>query len=138
MYSHTTIGIDDFARSEPFYDAIMAVLGHPELIRYDKGKGYGLPTGAKLFIGPAYDGAPASAGNGTHIAFIAPDHAFHAAALAHGGRDEGAPGPRPHYHLHYYGAYVRDPEGNKLQAVCHSARLEKSADRSLDRADMPV
>lgn len=123
MYSHTTIGIDDFTRSEPFYDAIMAVLGHPELIRYDKGKGYGLPTGAKLFIGPAYDVGPTSAGNGTHIAFIAADRrtvdAFHAAALAHGGSDEGAPGPRPHYHPHYYGAYVRDPEGNKLQAVCH-------------------
>lgn len=124
MYSHMTIGTDDFARSEPFYDAIMAVLGHPVLIRYDKGKGYGLPTGAKLFIGPAFNGDPASAGNGTHIAFIAADRAtvdaFHAAALAHGGSDAGAPGPRPHYHPNYYGAYVRDPEGNKLQAVCHS------------------
>ncbi len=92
------------------------------LIRYDKGKGYGAATGAKLFIGPAFNGDPASAGNGTHIALIAADRAtvdaFHAAALAHGGSDAGAPGPR--YHAHYYGAYVRDPEGNKLQAVCHS------------------
>lgn len=124
MYSHMTIGTDDFARSEPFYDAIMAVLGHPVLIRYDRGKGYGLPTDAKLFIGPAFNGDPASAGNGTHIAFLAADRAtvdaFHAAALAHGGSDAGAPGPRPQYHADYYGAYVRDPEGNKLQAVCHS------------------
>jgi len=124
MFSHITIGIDDFARAEPFYDAVMAALGNPELIRYDRGKGYGLPTGAKLFIGPPFNGEPATAGNGTHVAFVAASRAsvdaFHAAALAHGGTDEGASGVRPHYHLHYYGAYVRDPEGNKLQAVCHS------------------
>lgn len=124
MYSHATLGIDDFARSEPFYDAIMAVLGHPELVRYDAGKGYGTPTGPKLFIGPAFNRDPMSVGNGSHLALIAQDRAcvdaFHAAALAHGGTDEGAPGLRPHYHPNYYGAYVRDPEGNKLQAVCHS------------------
>ncbi|MGH6652585.1 MAG: VOC family protein [Sphingopyxis sp.] len=124
MFSHVTIGIDDFAAAEPFYDAIMAVLGHDELIRYDRGKGYGAPSGAKLFIGPAYNGHPATAGNGTHVAFVAADRptvdAFHAAALAHGGSDEGGPGLRPHYHPDYYGAYVRDPEGNKLQAVCHA------------------
>ena len=66
---------------------------------------------------------PATYGNGTHVAFLAPSHAavdaFHAAALAEGGQDEGAPGPRPHYHKDYYGAYVRDPDGNKLQACCH-------------------
>jgi catechol 2,3-dioxygenase-like lactoylglutathione lyase family enzyme len=60
-----------------------------------------------------------------HIAYLVRDratvNAFHAVALAHGGRDEGAPGLRPHYHLNDYGAYVRDPDGNKLQAVCHSA-----------------
>jgi len=124
MYSHTTIGIDNFARAEPFYDAIMAALGHPEMMRESAGKGYGTPTGSKFFIGPAFNGAPMSVGNGTHIAFIATDRAtvdaFHAAALANGGSDEGAPGLRPHYHANYYGAYVRDPEGNKLQAVCHS------------------
>ncbi|OHD00228.1 MAG: lactoylglutathione lyase [Sphingopyxis sp. RIFCSPHIGHO2_01_FULL_65_24] len=123
MYSHTTLGIDDFARAEPFYDAIMAVLGHPELVRESAGKGYGTPTGPKLFIGPAYDRQPTSAGNGSHLAFVAADRAtvdaFHAAALANGGSDAGPPGLRPHYHADYYGAYVRDPEGNKLQAVCH-------------------
>ncbi len=124
MYSHATLGIDDFARSEVFYDAIMAVLGHPELIRESEGKGYGTPTGPKLFIGPAFDGGAMSVGNGSHLAFIARDRAtvdaFHAAALANGGSTEGAPGLRPHYQPDYYGAYVRDPEGNKLQAVCHS------------------
>lgn len=126
MYSHITLGIDDFEQAEPFYDAIMVVLDIPEFMRLDAGKAYGTATGPKLFIGPAFDGKPARAGNGNHAAFIAPSRkavdAFHAAALAHGGSDEGAPGLRPHYHPNYYGGYVRDPEGNKLQAVCHSAK----------------
>ncbi|MBL0000484.1 MAG: VOC family protein [Sphingomonadales bacterium] len=84
----------------------------------------GEPTGPKIFVGPAFDGQLATSGNGTHVAFHAKDRAtvdaFHAAALQHGGTDEGSPGLRPHYHPNYYGAYVRDPDGNKLQAVCHS------------------
>jgi catechol 2,3-dioxygenase-like lactoylglutathione lyase family enzyme len=72
-----------------------------------------------------YNGETATVGNGVHVAFKADNRAavdaFHAAALAAGGTDEGAPGLRPHYHEHYYGAYVRDPDGNKLQAVCHAA-----------------
>jgi catechol 2,3-dioxygenase-like lactoylglutathione lyase family enzyme len=125
MFSHITLGIDDFETAEPFYDTIMEILGHPVLFGHDKGKAWGEPTGSKLFIGPAFDGKAASNGNGQHTAFIvntrAQVDAFHAAALAHGGSDEGAPGPRPYYHPNYYGAYVRDPEGNKLQAVCHRA-----------------
>jgi len=126
MFSHITLGIDDFAKAEPFYDAVMAALGHAEFMKREDGKAYGTATGPKLFIGPAFDGKQASAGNGNHAAFIASSRdqvdAFHAAALAHSGSDEGAPGPRPQYHPNYYGAYVRDPEGNKLQAVCHSAK----------------
>ncbi len=125
MFSHITLGIDNFAAAEPFYDAIMQVLGHPVFFGHDKGKAWGEPTGPKLFIGHAFDGKPASHGNGTHAAFIVKTRkqvdAFHAAALDNGGSDEGAPGLRPHYHPNYYGAYVRDPEGNKLQAVCHRA-----------------
>lgn len=123
MYSHTTVGAGDFARAEAFYDAVMAALGHPVLFKRGSALAYGTPTGPKFFVLPPYDGGEVRPGNGVHIAFIAPDRAtvdaFHAAALANGGRDEGAPGPRPHYHPNYYGAYVRDPEGNKLQAVCH-------------------
>ncbi|WP_339693617.1 VOC family protein [uncultured Parasphingorhabdus sp.] len=126
MFSHITLGINDFAAVEPFYDAIMKTLDIEPFLRHETGKAYGTATGPKLFIGPAFDGQPAQAGNGNHAAFLAPSrtavNAFHAAALAHGGSDEGAPGLRPHYHPNYYGAYVRDPEGNKLQAVCHSAR----------------
>lgn len=126
MFSHITLGINDFVAAEPFYDAVMETLGIPSFMRHETGKAYGTATGPKLFIGPAFDGGPARAGNGNPAAFLAPSRAavdaFHAAALAHGGSDEGAPGLRPHYHPNYYGAYVRDVEGNKLQAVCHSAR----------------
>jgi catechol 2,3-dioxygenase-like lactoylglutathione lyase family enzyme len=123
MYSHTTLGTNDRARAEKFYDAIMAVLGHPVLFKTPKFIAYGTAAGEKVFIVPPFDGKQALAGNGVHVAFKAESReivdAFHAAALANGGRDEGKPGPRPHYHPNYYGAYVRDPDGNKLQAVCH-------------------
>ncbi|MFM7444877.1 MAG: VOC family protein, partial [Tabrizicola sp.] len=70
-----------------------------------------------------FDGNPASVGNGTMVSFLAQTRAqvdaFHAAALAHGGTDEGAPGLRPQYGPHFYAAYVRDPDGNKLNAVCY-------------------
>ena len=123
MFSHVTLGTNDFAKAERFYDAVMGVLGHPVMFKASGTAAYGTPTGPKVFIVPPFDGKAAQSGNGVHVAFLVTDRAtvdsFHQAALAHGGSDEGAPGPRPHYHPNYYGAYVRDPDGNKLQAVCH-------------------
>ena len=123
MYSHVTLGSNDLARSRVFYDAIMKVLGHKLLFELPKVFAYGEATGPKLFILPPFDGKEARPGNGVHAAFKVESRAtvdaFHAAALAHGGSDEGKPGLRPHYHPNYYGAYVRDPDGNKIQAVCH-------------------
>ena len=125
MFSHVTLGTNDWQRARPFWIAVMRVLGHPVMFERDGGIAFGLPPGPKTFIGPTFDGGAAQPGNGVHIAYLVPDRGtvdgFHAAALAHGGSDEGAPGLRPHYHPNYYGAYVRDPDGNKLQAVCHSA-----------------
>ncbi len=125
MFSHVTLGTNDWQRARPFWIAVMRVLGHPVMFERDGGIAFGLPADPKTFIGPTFDGGAAQAGNGVHIAYLVPDRGtvdgFHAAALAHGGSDEGAPGLRPHYHPNYYGAYVRDPDGNKLQAVCHSA-----------------
>lgn len=122
--SHITLGTNDRAVAARFYDAVMGVLGWARLPKpADKPPAYRHGgDGPILYLYSPFDGRPATAGNGTHVAFVAGDrdqvHAFHAAALAHGGTDEGPPGPRPAYGDGYYAAYVRDPDGNKLQAVC--------------------
>ena len=126
MFSHVTLGTNDWQRARPFWLAVMDVLGHPVMFEREGGIAFGEPDGPKTFVGAPFDGTAARPGNGVHVAFLVDAHAkvdaFHAAALANGGSDEGLPGPRPQYHEHYYGAYVRDPDGNKLQAVCHSPR----------------
>lgn len=126
MYSHVTLGTNDTPRAVAFYDPVLAVLG---LARQDSDlvTGYAGYAAApnitpQFWVTTPLDRQPATVGNGVTIGFEAPDRAtvdrFHAAALAHGGTDEGPPGLR-HYHEHYYGAYVRDPDGNKLCCVCH-------------------
>ena len=126
MFSHVTLGTDAWPKARSFWIAVMDAIGQPLFWEHDKGIAFGTATGPKTFIGPTYNGEPAAPGNGVHVAFLVDSRAkvdvFHAAALANGGSDEGAPGPRPHYHPNYYGAYVRDPDGNKLQAVCHSPK----------------
>lgn len=126
MFSHVTLGTNDWAKAKPFWIAVMATLDVDVFMERDEGIAFGEMIGPKIFIGPAFDGNPATNGNGTHIAFLAKSRetvdAFYKTAMAHGGSDEGPPGLRPHYHPNYYGAYVRDPDGNKLQAVCHSAK----------------
>ncbi len=127
MFSHVTVGTTDIDRATRFYDAVLVgVLGWQNLHRDPDRAGYGRWTGPQFWVLPPFDGQPASAGNGVHVAFLASSRdqvdRFHATALAHGGTDEGAPGARPHYHENYYGGYVRDPDGNKVQAVCHSRR----------------
>ncbi len=123
MYSHVTVGSNDIARARAFYDPVLATLGIERFFEHDSALGYGEMRGTRLWVMRPHDGAAASAGNGMHVAFLAPTRAavraFYEAALANGGTDEGAPGPRPQYHRNYYGAYARDPDGNKLQACCH-------------------
>ncbi|MEO9900506.1 VOC family protein [Nisaea sp.] len=125
MFSHVTLGTNDFMRATAFYDAVFATLGIPRFYSEEGHAGYGEPRASQTWIVYPFDGKSASIGNGTHIAYLAADRgtvrAFYETALANGGSDEGAPGPRPHYHENYYAAYVRDPDGNKLQAVCHSS-----------------
>jgi catechol 2,3-dioxygenase-like lactoylglutathione lyase family enzyme len=127
MYSHVTVGTADMARATAFYDAVLAPLGLKRLKTYKVAVGYA-PEGFEgvnepFWVMRPYDRKAASPGNGAMVAFEAETRAavdaFHAAALATGGSDDGAPGVRKHYHPAYYGAYVRDPDGNKLCAVCH-------------------
>ena len=121
MLSHLSFGVADLARATAFYDAALAPLGYARVWTNAHGVGYGAPGGNdKLAIFPRADAlAP---GAGFHVAFDAPSHAavdgFHAAAIAGGGTDDGAPGLRPRYSPTYYAAFVVDPDGYKLEAVC--------------------
>jgi len=112
---HLTIPVRDVATSSRFYEAALAPFGI-ETAEIDGVFGFGPPGSVDFFVG---EGEPAA----LHIAFAAPDRAtvdaFHAAALAAGGHDNGAPGLRPQYHADYYGAYVFDPDGHNVEAVCH-------------------
>jgi catechol 2,3-dioxygenase-like lactoylglutathione lyase family enzyme len=124
MYSHITIGTNDIGAARRFYDAVMGVLGHECFYSGDTYAAYGAAEGDQVWVMAPFDGKSATVGNGTHVAFLAATRAdvdkAHALALENGGSDEGAPGLRLHYHPSYYGAYMRDPGGNKLQVVCHN------------------
>ena len=122
MLSHLSLGVRDLDRTSAFYDAALAPLGIVRVWRVHDAVGYGIPGGQDklaLFLHADAD-APLAAGPGFHLCFSAPSSAavdaFHAAALLHGGRDDGAPGLRPHYGATYYAAFVRDPDGHKLEA----------------------
>ena len=127
MFSYVSLGTRDVTRAIAFYDAVLAPLGHRRIPDYDPdgtSAAWGLDDpGPHLWVTEPFDGRRASAGNGTMVSFLAETRAavaaFHAAALAHGGSDVGAPGLRPQYGPHFYAAYVRDPDGNKLNAVCY-------------------
>ncbi len=125
LFSHVTVGTNDLERAKAFYTAVLEPLGGVQTYASDVVSGYGLGAGGEtvFWVVLPFDRQVATVGNGTHIAFNASNRAavdaFHALALANGGADEGPPGLRPHYHADYYGAYVRDLDGNKLQAVCH-------------------
>lgn len=121
MIGHLSFGVRDLARAADFYERILKPIGFVRVWSSDGGVGLGRPGGGDklaLFARPD-DAAPP--GPGFHLAFDAPSRdavdAFHAAALAAGGTDAGAPGPRPHYGPTYYAAFVVDLDGHKLEAV---------------------
>lgn len=131
MIHHLSLGVHDIEGAARFYDAVLGTLGHVRVWtdlrpgETDQAVGYGPPGGGDVL---ALKQVAQSAGDipGQHIAFVAATHAaveaFHAAALAHGGRDNGAPGWRPDYGEDYYAAFVVDPEGHRLEAVCRAVR----------------
>ena len=126
MLDHLSITVPALAPARSFYLAVMQALSVPLVGESDTWLGFGLradadaPHRVYLSIRVSADAAPDA---GRHVCFKAADRsavdAFHAAGLAHGGRDDGPPGLRPHYHPHYYAAFVIDPAGNRLEAVCH-------------------
>lgn len=125
MIHHVSIGTNDVHRARKFYDPLMALIGFRVLKSSDRSVHYGA-SDIVFSLETPVNGEPASPGNGIHIAFQAPDREtvrrFHAAALASGGIDEGAPGIREKYNANYYGAFVRDLDGNKIEAVTYTAR----------------
>ena len=124
MFTHVTVGANDLEASHKFYDAVMGALGHQPGTLSEApmpGVWYMTPRGMLGVVKPR-DGQAACHANGGTIGFAAATKeavdAFHAAGLAHGGTDEGAPGKRPNAPGNAYGAYLRDPVGNKICAFC--------------------
>jgi len=125
MLDHASLGVSDLDRSRRFYDAALRPLGLVRIVDFGRGSDYGAAPGS---LGVEFTitreiqvRAPAA---GAHLCFRAPSRCavreFHAAALSAGGRDDGAPGLRPQYHADYYGAFVFDPDGHRIEAVCHA------------------
>lgn len=120
MLDHLSIQCADVARSADFYDAVLAPIGGTRVLEYGNVIGFGVPPMPDFWIGPWTTG---EGFRESHIAFAAPDraavHAFFDAAVTAGAEVLHEPRVRPEYHTHYYGAFVRDPDGNNVEAVCH-------------------
>ena len=126
MIDHTGLNVRDPVKSRAFYERALAPLGYVMMVEIPKQAtggivvlGFGVPPKPDFWMA---EGTPQTPH--IHIAFRADSRAqvdaFYAAALAAGGKDNGAPGPRPHYHADYYGAFVLDPDGHNIEAVCHT------------------
>ncbi len=126
MIDHTGLKIGDPVASRRFYDAALAPLGYRVLMELPASVtggqvvlGYGVPPKPDFWVAQGTPETPR-----VHVAFRARTHAevdaFYRAAMSAGGRDNGPPGPRPHYHASYYGAFVLDPDGHNIEAVCHT------------------
>jgi catechol 2,3-dioxygenase-like lactoylglutathione lyase family enzyme len=121
MLDHLSIQCADFEASAAFYDAVLAPLSGSRVMEFDDAIGYGIPPRPTFWIGRQQTG---DGFRESHIAFSAPNRAavrsFFHAALAHGAEPLHEPKVWPEYHPTYYGAFVRDPDGNNVEAVCHS------------------
>jgi catechol 2,3-dioxygenase-like lactoylglutathione lyase family enzyme len=132
MLHHISFGVSDIEHSAAFYDAVLAPLGYKRVWTdmspgdLDQAVGYGPPESGDKFAIKLRGGAAHAPGSGFHLAFAAPNRRavalFHEAALANGGRDNGAPGLRPQYGPRYFAAFVVDPDGCALEAVCKSPK----------------
>ena len=120
MLDHIGLNVSDYATSRAFYEQTLAPLGYHVVMASDEWKGAGFGRNGKPEF---WVSERMPVGTGTHVAFASPDHAtvdaVYAAAVGAGGRDNGPPGLREHYHPTYYAAFVLDPDGNNIEAVCH-------------------
>lgn len=134
MLHHVSLGVADLDRAAAFYDAVLAALGYVRVWSDDTAVGYGHEGGGDLLAIKLRPDANVLTGAGFHLALSAPTrdavHRFHAAALRHGGVDNGAPGPRPDYGEHYYAAFVVDPDGHRIEAVINAAEVDAAGDRA--------
>jgi len=125
MLDHVSFSVKDFPKSAAFFDATLPLLGYERLHSFEGGNGYGKNGKAAFWIAAADPASTEQIGNaqGFHLAFIAPSaeavNAWHAKCLELGAKDNGAPGPRKEYHPGYYGAFVVDLNGWRLEAVLH-------------------
>ena len=144
MFSHVTVGVGSLERALAFYEPLMAELGLVSRFRETHWAGWMQPgLDRPLFIVTRpHDGQPATSGNGQMVAFVAATRGsvdrFHELAMRQGGVSEGLPEVRPQYHASYYGAYVRDLDGNKLCACCHEPDPEGNQSARAGGADPPV
>jgi catechol 2,3-dioxygenase-like lactoylglutathione lyase family enzyme len=119
MIDHSGISVSNVTKSKAFYSATLAPLGYTVLMEWEQFAGFGVAPKADFWIGQGTPNVPP-----IHIAFRAESRAqvdaFHKAAMGAGGRDNGPPGLRPIYHPDYYGAFVLDPDGHNIEAVCHA------------------
>jgi catechol 2,3-dioxygenase-like lactoylglutathione lyase family enzyme len=124
MLDHVSLPVADLVAAATFYDAVLPTIGLERHKEFPGGIGYGLLSekAPAFWILAETDTVTAKPGTGLHISFIAPDRssvdAFHAVAISHGAKDAGKPGDRPEYKLPYYGAFVLDLDGFKIEAVC--------------------
>ena len=119
MIDHTSLTVADVASSKAFYRAALGPLGYAVIMEWQQYAGFGVPPKPDFWIGQGKPNVPP-----IHVAFRAQNRkevdAFYKAAMAAGGRDNGPPGLRPHYHENYYGAFVLDPDGHNIEVVCHT------------------
>lgn len=129
MMSHVSIGTNDFEAALRFYDAVLAPLGARRVLEHPGAVAYG-KLYPEFWVQTPIDGQSARVGNGTHFGFFAADQqavdAFYRAALNAGARDEGRPGPRKEYGAPYYGCFVRDLDGHKIEAAFWDFALAQS------------